>query len=452
TRFHTLGTLPADLVDVETAAALWEIGRPDARDLLEHLSDVRLLEPGVPGCYRWHGLIGNYLRDRPGHGDHAGLRRMLRQAIASITNARGRLRPGDRPHQPIVAAITAEADGVVFAERGDVHAWVHPRLTLLTGLARDALTSPDENQAVEAASLAPNLDVLLTECCGRHDNVEELLRAVTVMPLPPAADRFVAASWQNLATMLASRGQFTEARAAAERAIALWRQQGDQFGEAGMLNNLAVLHERMGDYATAVQVARRCIAAVEAQPVALRLRCQLTFAQVLARQGDLDEARDALAAARELHVPEPGSLDAHTLRMAETYIRLGSDRPADAIHAAQKAVAAAREMGSDRRIGKSTVLLARARRLAGQDSQDTAAAALQVLLGLPDVQATCEALIELAHAHRARGDLDSADACVAEATRLADQAGLGRTHWADGLLGCLEQRLTGNEVGESRTE
>ncbi|SDU78877.1 AfsR/SARP family transcriptional regulator [Jiangella alkaliphila] len=434
TRFHTLATLPVNLVDVETAAALWEIGRPDARDLLEHLSDIRLLEPAVPGCYSWHDLIGSYLRDQPGPADHAARRRMLRQAIASITNARDRLRPGDRPHQPIVAAITAEADGVVFTERGDVHAWLHPRLPLILTLARDALTSPDEDQAVEAAALTPTLDAVLIECCGTRNSVEELLRAVTGTPLPPAAAHFVAASWQNLATVQSQRGQFMEAQAAAQRAIALWRQLGDRFGEGAMLNNLAVLHERMGDYATAVQVARRCVAAVEAQPVALRIRCQLTFAQVLARQGDLDEARDALAVARAVHLPEPGSLDAHMLRTAETYLQLGGDRPADAILAAQKAIAAAREMRSDQLTGQSTVLLARARRLAGQDSQDTAAAALQLLLGLPDVQATCEALIELAHAHHARGDLHSADACAAEAARLADQAGLDGTPWADALL------------------
>ncbi|WP_116949009.1 AfsR/SARP family transcriptional regulator [Jiangella endophytica] len=435
-RFRALGALPAGLVDVESATALWETGRADARDVLERLCDVRLLEPAAPECYTWHDLIGEYLHDRPGPADHAGRRRMLRQAIASITNARDRLRPRDRPHQPVVAAIAAEGAGIAFARRDDVHAWVHPRMPLFAGLNRDGLMSPDEDQAVEAAALAPNLDVVLIECCGARDDAEELLRAVTAAPLPPAASHFVAASWQNLATIHSDQGRFAEARAAAERAILLWRRLGDRFGEAAMLNNLAVLNDRMGDHATAVEMSRRCVAAAEAQPVALRIRCQLTYAQLLARHGDPDAARAALAAARELYVPEPGSFDAHELRLAETYVQLADGRPADAIEAAEQAIAAAREMRSDRLVAHSTILLARARRRAGQDSLETAAEALRLLVGqgAPDVQATCEALAELAHAHRAGGELFSSDACVAEATRLVDLAGLRGTLWADAVL------------------
>lgn len=447
-RFRALGALPADLVDVESAAALWETGRAEARDLLEQLCDVRLLEPAAPDCYGWHGLIGSYLRDRPGPADHSGRRRALRQAIASVTSARDRLRPRDRPHQPVVAAIAAAGNGVVFAERGDVHAWVHPRMALLVGLAHDALTSADEDQAVEGAALAPNLEVVLAECCGSRDNIEDLLRAVTGTALPPAAAHFVAASWQNLASILSENGQFDVAREAGERAMALWRSLGDRFGEAAMLNNLAVLHHRMGDHAKAVEVARRCLAAVEGQPVALRIRCQLTAAQILAPHGDLDAARAALAAARELHTPEPGSFDAYELRVAETHVHLGAGRPIDAVAAAEEALAAAREGRSDRLVVRSTVLLARARRLAGQDSLKTAAEALQLLAGQSrqDVRAAGEALVELAHAHQAAGDVVSAGACTAEAARLIDLAGLEGTPWAAALLGQVEEETATRPV------
>jgi DNA-binding SARP family transcriptional activator len=446
-RFRAMGSLPADLVDVESAAALWETGRAEARDLLERLCDVRLLEPAAPDCYSWHSLIGSYLRDHPEPQDHGGRRRALRQAIASITNARDRLRSRDRPHQPVVAAIAAAVDGVAFAERDDVHAWVHPRMPLLVGLARDALTSADEDQAVEAAALAPNLEVVLAECCGSRSNIEDLLRAVTQTPLPPAAAHFVAASWQNLAAILSDHGQFAEARPAAERAMDLWRRLGDRFGEAAMLNNLAVLHDRMGDHATAVEVGRRCLAAVEGQPVALRIRCQLTAAQLLARQGDLGAARAAMAAVRELHAPEPGSFDAFELRLAETYVQLAAGRPADAIAAAEETLAAARQMHSARLAAKSAVLLARARRLAGRTSRQAAAEALRLLVGPGhhDAQTRCEALAELAYAHRSEGDAVSADACADEAARLIDLAGLGGTPWADALLG----ELTAARVDEA---
>ncbi|WP_046772724.1 tetratricopeptide repeat protein, partial [Jiangella alkaliphila] len=434
TRFHTLGTLPADLVDIETAAALWETDPIEARDLLEHLSDIRLLEPAVPGCYSWHDLIGSYLRDRPGHRDAAAVRRALRQAIASAANANDRLRPGDRPHHPIVATI--DADGVIFAEHSDVHAWLHPRIALLTGLARDALTSPDENQALEAAALAVNLDKLLYECCGAGHDTEELLRLITVAPLPPAADRYVGAAWHNLASGLSDQGRLAEADEAAAQAIVIWRRLGDRYGEAALLNNLSVLHGKLGDYAAALELMRQCMAAADALPDMLRSRCQVTFADLLARSGDAAAAQVALAAARALHVPEPGSIPEYHDLTAEIEVHLVAERPIEAVAAAERAVTAAREMHASQWIARSTLLLARARRLAGQHSLDTAAAGLQHLIGLHygNVQWTCEALIELAHAHRARGDLHSADACVAEATRLADQAGLRGTPWADALF------------------
>lgn len=439
-RFRALGALPADLVDVEAAAALWETGPDEARDLLERLCDVRLLEPAAPECYTWHALIGEYLHDGPGPADHAGRRRMLRQAIASVANANDRLRPGDRPHDPIVAGV--EADGVVFAGRDDVHAWVHPRTALLAGLARAALTSGDTDIAVEAAAMAANLDAVLDECCNASDSTEELLRTVTVTPLPPIADRFVGGAWHNLTSTLAEQGRLAEAEESGEQALAIWRRLGDRYGEAALLHNLAGLRSRMGDHEAAVEVMRRCIAVADALPDMLRARCQTSFAGFLARHGDPVAAQTALAAARELHPPEPGDLDAHQRLVAQVHIDLAADRPAAAIATAEEALAAARQLGSDRQVARALVLLARARRRAGQDGQagqdgaSAAAEALQLLAGQPhdDLQATCEALAELAHAHRAAGDPVSAGACAAEAARLVDAGGLRDTPWAGALL------------------
>ncbi|WP_053202698.1 AfsR/SARP family transcriptional regulator [Jiangella muralis] len=440
-RFRALGTLPVDLVDVETAAALWEAGRAEARELLEQLCDLRLLEPSAPECYAWHALIGSYLRDRPGRRDPAGLRRVLQQAISSVTHANERLRPGDRPMHPIVAAI--EADGVVFAGHDDVHAWVHPRSALLVGLARDALTSGHADGAVEAAALATSLDLLLDECCGSYDDTEDLLRAVTVTPLPPVADRFVGSAWHNLASGLADHGRLAEADEAATRAIAFWRRTGDRYGEAALLNNLARLRGRFGDDVAALEYMRQCMAVADALPASLRARCQATYAECLASHGDAAAAQTALAEARRLHTPEPGSHPAYQLLFVEIQVHLAAGRPVDAVDAAERTIAAARTMRSPRLVARATVALARAQRLAGRDSRDTAAEALQQLAALHqvDVQATGEALAELAHAHRAGGDVVSADACVAEAARVVDVGGLGGTPWAEALLGPLRQRI-----------
>ncbi|SDT10426.1 BTAD domain-containing putative transcriptional regulator [Jiangella sp. DSM 45060] len=436
-RFRALGALPADLVDVETAAALWETGRAEARELLEQLCDLRLLEPAAPECYAWHGLIGSYLRDQPGRRDPTGLRRALRQAIASVAHANERLRPGDRPLHPVIAGV--DADGVVFAGHDDVHAWVHPRGALLVGLARDALTSGHADSAVEAAALATSLDLLIYECCGSSDGTEDLLRAVTVTPLPPVADRFVGSAWHNLASGLSDQGRLAEAEDAAAQAIAFWRRTGDRYGEAALLNNLAGLRGRYGDDIAALEYMRQCMEVADALPLSLRARCQATYAERLASHGDVAAARAALDEARQLDTPEPGSYPAYHLLSAEVRVHLAADRPAEAVGTAERAVATAQAMRSPRLVARATLTLARARRLAGRESLDTAAEALQGLAALnpTDLQATGEALAELAHAHRARGDLVSADACAAEAARLVDVGGLRGTPWATTLLGGL---------------
>ncbi|RIQ14378.1 tetratricopeptide repeat protein, partial [Jiangella rhizosphaerae] len=438
-RFRALGTLPADLVDVESAAVLWQAGRAESRDLLERLCDVRLLEPATPDCYGWHGLIGSYLRDDPVRSDPASARRVLRQALASLANARDRLRPGDRPHHPIVAAVVGSDDtaGVTFADRTDVHAWVHPRSALFLGLARDGLRSGDDDRAVEAAALAVHFDSVVTECCTAHEVSAGLLRVVTTTPLPPSAEHFLAAARHNLASTLADQGRLAEAHDAAEQAIATWRRLGDRYGEAAMLNNLALLHGRSGDYTAAAAVMRRCIDAADALPLVLRARTMRNLAYLLARDGDAEGATDMLTAARELHAHVPGSYEWYDALRIEAHARLAAGEPAAAITSARAALGAAREMRSVRLMAQSTVLLARARRLAGQDSRHSAAEALQRLAetGVQDVQTTCEALAELAHAHRASGDLASADACVDEASRLIDLAGNAGTRWADELLG-----------------
>ncbi|PZF84215.1 AfsR/SARP family transcriptional regulator [Jiangella anatolica] len=438
-RFRALGTLPADLVDVESAAVLWQSGRAEARDLLERLCDVRLLEPATPDCYGWHGLIGSYLRDDPARTDPAGARRVLRQALASLANARDRLRPGDRPHHPLVAAVvdSEETDGATFGDRADVHAWVHPRGALFVGLARDGLSSGDDDRAVEAAALAVHFDTVVTDCCTAHEVSAGLLRVVTTTPLPPGAEHFLAAARHNLASALADQGRLAEAHEAAEQAIAAWRRLGDRYGEAALLNNLALLHGRSGDYPAAVAVMRRCIDTGDALPLVLRAHTLRNLAYLLARDGDADGASSTLAAARERHAHEPGSYEGYEAAKIEAHARLAAGEPGAAIAPARAALATARELRSVRLTAQSAVLLARARRLAGEDGRQSAAEALRRLAetGVQDVQTTCEALAELAHAHRATGDAASEDACVEEASRLIDLAGNARTRWADELLG-----------------
>jgi tetratricopeptide (TPR) repeat protein len=439
THFWQLSALPLNMVDVEAAGALWEVDRAEAARRLEEFSDIRLVEPGEPGFYSWHGLIGHYLRGRPAAENTtesaAARRRMLQRALRSLANAKEVLRPDDRAHHPVVTAIS-QSGAARFANRGEIHGWLHPRLTQFIALARDGLAAADESHRVEAAALTVFLDVIPSECCDAYELSEDLLRAVTMASLPAIGSHFVAAARHNLAAVLADQGRMPEARTAARRAITAWRQLGDRYGEVVMLNNLAVLHRQEGDHQSAAALFRECVDAAEALPPSLRAKCVVNLAGAYARLGRVDEANDLLKVADALSPAPPNSVWAYTRLTVEIVLLRKIGRINDAMAAARRALTLAQDVDSKRLTAKASVTLARVQREAGIDSTTTAAQALRAVLRYRDrdLQVHAEALAELGHAHYNAHRWRQHEACAAEVARLVAAAGLSDSPWGRTLL------------------
>jgi DNA-binding SARP family transcriptional activator/tetratricopeptide (TPR) repeat protein len=444
--FRQLSVVPLDSVDVEAAAALWEVDRVEATRRLEEFSDIRLVEPGEPEFYSWHGLIGHYLRAHPAAESTTARRRMLQRALRSLANASEVQRPDDRARHPVVTAIS-KSGSTRFANRGEVHDWLHPRLTLFIALARDGLAAADESHRVEAAALTVSLDNVLTECCQAYELTEDLLRTVTTVSLPTTGSYFAAAAWHNLAALLSDQGRLPAAHTAARRAIAAWRQLGDRYCEVAMLNNLAVLHNREGDHQGAIELFGECLDAADVLPPSLRARCIVSLAGAHAHLGQVDEAKSLLEAANALSPALPTSVGAHVRLTVEILILRKTGRIDDAMAAAREALALAQEVDSRRLTARAAVTLAQVQRQAGLDSSATAAHAVQVVLQHRDrdIQAHAEALAELGHAHYNAHRKHQHEACVAEVSRLVTTAGLGDSPWAQTLL--MELTSISTEVG-----
>jgi DNA-binding SARP family transcriptional activator len=449
--FRQLSAVPLDSVDVEAAAALWEVDRVEAARRLEEFSDIRLVEPGEPEFYSWHGLIGHYLRARPATEgitaeSAAARRRMLQRALRSFANAKEVLRPDDRAHHPVVTAID-ESGTTRFANRGEVHGWLHPRLRLFMALAQDGLAAADDSHKVEAAALTVFLDAVLTECCESYEPTEDLLRTITTASLPTTGSYFAAAAWHNLAALLSDQGRLPAARAAARRAITAWRKLGDRYCEVAMLNNLAILHSREGDHQGAIVIFRECVDAADVLPPSLRARCIVTLARAHAHLGQVDEAKNLLEAANTLSPAPPNSVEAYLRLTVEIMLLRATGRIDDALVCADKALTLAREVDSGRLTAKAAITLAQVQRQAGLDSSASAAHAVQIVLlhRDQDIQVHAEALAELGHAHYNAHRNHQHEACVVEISRLVTAAGLSESPWAQTLL--TELTSISTEVG-----
>jgi tetratricopeptide (TPR) repeat protein len=203
-----------------------------------------------------------------------------------------------------------------------------------------------------------------------------------------------------------------------------------------MLNNLAVLHSREGDYQGAIVIFRECVDAADVLPPSLRARCLVSLAAAHARLGQVDEAKNVLDAANALSPAPPNSVGACMRLAVEIVVLCKTGMIEDAMTAAKRALALAEEVDSRRLTAKAAVTLARVERQAGIDSSAAATQAVQVVLRHRDrdIQAHAEALAELGHAHYNAHRKHQHKACVTEVSRLVTTAGLGDSPWAKTLL------------------
>ncbi|RIQ20168.1 NB-ARC domain-containing protein, partial [Jiangella rhizosphaerae] len=393
-RYRLLAALTGATVDAETAAVVWEVDVDEARRLLDRLTDIRLLEPDGDGGFGWHDLVDDHIRavSDPATA-RAARRRLLGHLLLTLRNARLRLRPADRV--PGVARPPAGAPpGRTFADRCEIHAWLHPRRTQLIALARAELAGGEYPAVDHAAGLLVLLDAVARECCDSGDD-EETARTVLRAATPPSDPAITAAAWTNLTLTLAAQHRLDEALAAAARAAELRRDLGDRYGELIMSENLACIHVEAGRYQEAVEVIAACVADREFLSPQVRARSLRTRARAYAGLGRCAAARADLAAADAVETPAPVSYDAHYAASVATAVHRAAGDRAEALRCCRHAVDIAVALGSTWMRALSLLDTARTLRHFGADGRAAAADAVTVAVENQHVRLAEEARAEL---------------------------------------------------------
>jgi tetratricopeptide (TPR) repeat protein len=359
--FPMLGLLDGPDFGVPAVARLLDRPEPEAEQMLERLVDGQLLESAGPGRYRLHDLMRLYAREEA-HRRHpvaeraAALTRTLAWFAATAWAAFRLLRPGDQ--RPVRAAGGADA------------AWARVAALPLesAAAAMDWLEAERRNlvaavrQAADTPEVPPELAIVLAQALfafflvrGHWDEWIEVNRtALTVARR--LGDRIAQAhAWRDLGTVHERRGEYETALACLNDALVIFRAFGDRYGQATTLHGLGVVQHRVGRFDDAVAhyeesvAIRRELGDRYGQGVGLANLGMIHASQ--RRYGAaLTAQRSALAIFEELG--ERGSQAISLTALGEVYQRKGYY--ADALACHERSLALLRMEGN--RAGEATAL------------------------------------------------------------------------------------------------
>jgi DNA-binding SARP family transcriptional activator/tetratricopeptide (TPR) repeat protein len=286
--FRLLGVHPGTTVDDLAVAALAGLPLDDARDALDELVDVHLLEEPERGRYRMHDLIREYAgmlaADLPGTDRRAALAGVL-----------------DMQLHALIAAVASSHRDVLDRDLG----WPVPsRPDLLAALedpyTRLELERPGLPAFVDAAATAgfdghawriPRAAWQPLYYRGYMDDIRDLHQRA-MDRIGTSGDRAAVATIANyLASSYARGGEHTEAEGYLLLAIRLREELGEMGAVATSYGNLGTLYQSEGRFGEAIEalhtslrtVARRRMRSSSAGPLS-------TLSEVLGRLGRHDEA------------------------------------------------------------------------------------------------------------------------------------------------------------------
>ena len=232
--FRLLGVHPGRLFDVPAAAALGDLPLADARDLLDDLVDVHLIEEPEPAVFRMHDLLHEYAAalaaELPPDEWRAALRRLLDlelgAALVSTSDARRGLAMrelglDELPRADLVATIDDPAERL---ERG------RPYLGALVTAAVDAGWP-------EFSWQLPRAVWWRLWTTGYTDDIKALFTEANTVARRLGNDAAQAASANYLASIHFRRAQYDDALTLLQEAIRLRRRIGDWVGLSISLGN-----------------------------------------------------------------------------------------------------------------------------------------------------------------------------------------------------------------------
>ncbi|MFI8101234.1 AfsR/SARP family transcriptional regulator [Streptomyces sp. NPDC086023] len=441
--FRLIAVATAADLGPQAAAAVLQTDAFDAEDLLEELVSASMMESPAPGRYRIHDLLRVFGRDRARADDPAEADRawesLLGHLLATACNAFAQLVPGDA----VVGSLTSlGAAGGDFAHPQAARAWAAEHFEAAVLAVQTCADRADEEPYRRLLPAATDLLVALSPFVGdlRHEQL-----APAALRVAEAAERrgdrrsFGRAQWlscsfalragrlpvaqeharsavracreagdvpvlrqalNDLGLVAVTLGDFDEAIAHYEEALALARRLGHRSGEIATSLNCALAHVRLGDTARALAAAEDVLEAIGELDDAAALAYALYVRGVaLAGAGRHEEAGEQLTEAleacrragddgREVHV---------RYRLADSLRLLGRFPAAESM--GRRAVALARRRADERAEGQALLVCGRvlADRSDAEGAQVYLEQALHIFegLGLPERQDAADLLERL---------------------------------------------------------
>jgi tetratricopeptide (TPR) repeat protein/transcriptional regulator with XRE-family HTH domain len=403
--FRRLGLVPGPSIDAHVAAALDDTSPGTARRQLQELYDQHLLTEPAPSRYVLHDLLREHARAlaagdptesgaATGRLFHYYLHTSLTagQHIPSSNPNLDSLPPPRPPSCAPTLATPAQSASWLEAERGNLHAAV--------GYAA-------ANELPRYAMLIPAAMASFLALRGHWDQAVTLHQTAVAAAIRAGDRPGQARALMLLCDMIMTTGDYPATTAAAEQALALFRDLGDRAGQGDALNGLGVVQHWTGHYPAAATCFQQALG---------------LFRDAGSQHGQCD----ALANLSQLYC-------------------LTANYPA-ARACAERALDLCRDLGERGAQGLALINLGTVQRLTGD--YPAAAASQQQALALScdlgDRYGQALALIELGIVHRLRGDYPAAAASQRRALELSrdlgERDGQGRALNELGLI----QQLTGD--------
>jgi tetratricopeptide (TPR) repeat protein len=362
-----LGIWTGQDIGLPAAAAL--LGRTDrvARQALEALADLNLVESAAADRYRLHDLVRAYVTERaerevPVETRTAAAHRVVTWFLYAVDSANAaaerkqrRLDPGSGPERPLD-----------FGGPGLAFAWLSAELPNL--LAATMLAA-----SYELDDLAARLPWLLGEFLYGRAYLAEWTRACAagLASAQRGGDHIAQARMLGvIADNHREVGDHAQAIACRLRAAEAYRSGGSRRGEANSMVNLGHDHLAAGDAAAAIKCFEKAIPVVRTQSTTYALAAALNgLGGAYHEVGRYDDAigafGESLHAARKAgsRFAEAGTLDS----LGVTYLRNG--QLDEAISTLRQAAAILSEIAEQRGEARTLDNLATALLAAGQPEQ-----------------------------------------------------------------------------------